>query len=400
MATGLELYMDKLGINVQERGLSSDAVANLLLANAKAKENLKEIFPLPYSFNINLKHADREYIASEIAYVYNQLTTPNYYIYGDWVLNNKMSNGQKLTRFIANQMLPPISNAQLAKYSNKLYHAIPRRGEYSFTDILRSFYDTYNDITYTVKFSCEVEDMLEASTNCGWSSCFGPDGMCHFMPFMLILDKCSFICLIYNDKGSKIGRMWMHMDEKGMRFVAGRVYGKGQLSRDLLNVIYRKAVSLMGYDSSTQDNWLVKNWKHRSKHFPGVYIDAPSFTFAAKESFKGRGNSMKMGTDTLVCLDCGQPTPIPWARRGYYSNYAADSMLKCDACKAKTFRCVSCGKVHPAGSGAYVNGRWNIYCDNCLGYYTSQKSILACRHCGGYNDNYRHTCGHCHRDLR
>lgn len=382
-----------------------------LLYNAKSKENLKSMFCMPYTFELPrattssdtvvavVKIIDSHYINSLKANFKDKGVPSKVQgeIIEEWkkeftlsnLIENRSSSGMKLSKWFLRLVNEYCS--QIPKYSKSS----------TFADILYSYLEINssteitNDIVIQrllwyisnqcaaikVKISTEIEDIMECSTSCSWSSCYAPSGSYRTAPFAFALDDCTAIALFYKGT-SKIGRTWIHIDAVAGRFVIGRNYGN--VPSGQVNAVADRLKSLLGFENATPESGSL--WTSRKHNMS--YVDAPSLVyrdarFTEKDLAKGVFSS---GVPAILCIHCGEPIN-------------KQGELICEECrKNKMKKCSQCGNAHfgdeiPLYSGSRL-GIIAYGCPRCITKYE------ACKDCGkpthGAKSGY---CLECYRKI-
>lgn len=383
-----------------------------LLHNAKAKENIKSMFCMPYSFelggegsvpevvkviinefrNIYMRKMDAADVPGDkLALFDKEFTLKN-------IIDNRASSGMKLSKwflkFMADNYPQMFDYGRANVFKDIVYGYLEINGSTTLThDLLiqRLMWYISNQVSpIRVKISTELDDIMECSTNCSWSSCYAPSGSYRTAPFAFALDECTAIALFYKGK-SKVGRVWVHIDSIAGRFVIGRNYGNIPTSQ--INMLADKVQSLLGFTKGVSEDSGV--WTGRKHNMS--YVDAPS-AVRRDEAIPLKtidAGAFSSGVPHILCLHCGDPI----SRQGELicENCRKNKMKKCGHCGNSFFgemQNVLSGKKHGVALQACPRCVTNYKKCECCGEHTIDTVKGMCRGC--YEKTYKtcKTCGH------
>lgn len=372
-----EDYAKTVGINQPQ--FNQPGILQYLMMNDKAKQNLKSLLPLPLTIKLDSSMAElcRFFPRS---YVYLKQLNSMLGVAFQCLSDNKLPNGMRFSKFY---LECEREKTWHVSYRIDAYHG-PMCEELGISDeatpqeiikALRERVASYKISKCIV--STELNDILDASTNCSWSSCFNPIGVYKEAPFKLALDTITAIATFYNDEDKKLGRCWVHIDHNGERLILGRNYGN--IAHSCITQVANSLWSMLGNESKFDGN--NSSWR-KKRHY--TYIDTPTVNWQHKsQPYKGKKFTFKTGSEIIYCLHCG-------------SEIVGGGLL-CNECSSKTAGCRACGKRSSLDSNTNSVAMYLFYnnCDTHLCKSCVEEAYESCPHCNKLVDTRALRMGMC-----
>jgi len=369
-------------VGIKQPQFCQPGIMRYLLENDKAKSNLKSLLPLPLT--IDLKDNYSVDFIGKFPGAFAYISHLDFSLGRNFncIANNKLLNGMKFSKafLIAEQERQNTTirtSLVQTKYENMCTELGLNASRATPQDVIRTLREqcaAYKIAKCVV--STELNDILEAATNCPWSSCYNPTGVYKEAPFRLALDNITAIATFYGENNKKLGRCWVHIDYNGDRLVLGRNYGN--IASDCIMHVADTLWSMLG-NETTYDN---ANW-HKRRHY--TYVDIPVINWKNKSSaYKGKKAAFKMGVPNIYCVHCG-------------ANVEEHGFL-CWDCLQKIRKCYSCNDFDTLDGVSSANvTTLHLYrgdsievCKKCV----NEGRYVICPHCGKYMSS-----GHAHGDM-
>ena len=320
------------------------------------------------------------------------------------------NNSNKITKELQ-KIVKPIETLWSDWYNMPWWEQIKRAAREMSAENTQAFISQVADISKTRKLfiSGRIEDFVNASENCSYTSCYSHDG--EYFLGTVANYMAGDTLLAWTEKhdkpGYKIGRAWIFFDKNKNNIAVGRAYGSlfNQERRNILEWINKTIglnVSINKESGKNVDTSRIgyhdekREFYYLNESFPMETERMRSVICPLCGSITTENSLSECCEDRYSCDNCGERL----SDHECYSN-EHDEGTYCHHCYEQLYStCDFCDREIRKSNETHVYYNGRIYCENCakdmlatcekceeyivideVGYAATEGGIILCENC-------------------